>query len=100
MARGTRSDSDLFTVSFGMAVDNRADSVSPRGVSAESLKKYAEILAKGDAWLREGCAAGRDGVGWLALPFRDIAISKRRRVGCVDSMPWSKQESAAPLWAI
>ncbi len=73
VARGTRSGSDLLTVSFGMAVDDGANSASSRGVSAESLKECGDILAKGDAWLREGRAERRDGVGWLALPYRDIS---------------------------
>lgn len=72
MTRGTRSGSDLLTVSFGMAVDSGADSASTRGVSVEALKECGDSLAKADAWLREGRNEGRDGVGWLSLPYKDI----------------------------
>ena len=42
-------------------------------VSADVLGDLSGALAAGDDYLRESAAAGRDGVGWINLPAKDIS---------------------------
>jgi len=69
--KGT-AGSELLTVSFGMAVEREGNPASPGAVSIDSLKELEPLLVKGESWLREGLSEGRDGVGWLSLPSRNI----------------------------
>ncbi len=71
MTRATRADSELLTVSFGMALDNDPEVDSP-SVIEESLHEFEEALIRADECLRKGCAEGQEGMGWISLPYRDI----------------------------
>jgi glucose-6-phosphate isomerase len=56
-----------------MAVSG-GESLAPCGaVDIEAIEGFEEILRRGDSWLRESAAEGRDGVGWINLPKRDIS---------------------------
>ncbi|HPK06263.1 MAG TPA: glucose-6-phosphate isomerase, partial [Aminivibrio sp.] len=73
MPRGWGTGPELLTLSYGMAVSD-GESLAPGGaVDIEAVEGYEEILRRGDARLREAAAEGREGVGWLNLPGRDIA---------------------------
>lgn len=73
MPRGSGTGPELLTLSYGMAVSD-GESLAPGGaVDIEAVEGYEEILRRGDARLREAAAEGREGVGWLNLPGRDIA---------------------------
>lgn len=70
MPRGTGSE--LLTFSFGLAVSGGEALVSSRAVDFEAIEGLEEIFKRGDSALREAAAKGRDGVGWLSLPYRDM----------------------------
>ncbi|MDI9369406.1 MAG: glucose-6-phosphate isomerase [Synergistaceae bacterium] len=71
MAKATNADSELLTVSFGMALGDDPD-LPTESVVEELLHEYEEALMRADRCLRDGCAEGREGMGWVSLPYRDI----------------------------
>ena len=68
MPQGRKTGSELLKISYGMAVGDEMSGVSP-GL----LEGCEESLARGDAYLRTSAAEGRDGVGWINLPKKDIS---------------------------
>ncbi|NCC57253.1 MAG: glucose-6-phosphate isomerase [Synergistales bacterium] len=56
-----------------MAVSGGEALVPSGAVDLQAIEVYGEILKRGDSWLKESAAEGRDGFGWLSLPGRDIS---------------------------
>ncbi|MGI6782593.1 MAG: glucose-6-phosphate isomerase [Aminivibrio sp.] len=68
MPQENNRDAGLLKISYGMAAGGGAS-----GVTARALEECGELLAGGDDHLRRSAAEGRDGVGWINLPGKDVA---------------------------
>ena len=72
MPEKRNSASDLFTISFGMAVTSPTAS-SVRGEAEwKDVAPFEEILRSGSSRLAEGASRGEEGLGWKSLPWKNI----------------------------
>ncbi len=72
MPEKRNSASDLFTMSFGMAVTGPSAAGKRGEVQWKDVEPFEEILRSGSSRLAEGASRGEEGLGWKTLPGRNI----------------------------
>lgn len=59
----------MFQLSFGGAIGSGSGG---RDVSLSDLHDLEPLLRNAEEWLREGASRGKEGFGWVDLPYQDI----------------------------
>jgi glucose-6-phosphate isomerase len=65
----------MFRLLYGGALSSKT---GPKNVTKEELEDLDKKMASADSWLSEGREAGREGFGWLDLPWADISEIKKQ----------------------
>lgn len=73
MPQKTAADFELLTLNFGLAVNGSRGADGSGTVQWDDVDAFGDVLKEGDARLRKAADEGKDGVGWLKLPFNDIS---------------------------
>ena len=72
MPEKRNSASDLFTISFGMAVSDPSSAGMSGAAEWTDVAPFEEILRAGSLRLSEGASRGEEGLGWKTLPWKNI----------------------------